>query len=242
MIFRSILKNQKKIDQTYKSLEDYNKNSDNLSEKIIPYIHPSKIVAVGLNYYDHAEEMKKKPTAEPMIFLKSPSSLTSFKDSIMLPNHMSSKVDYEGELGIVIKKEAKWINTNEAKKYILGGLCVNDITARDLQAIDIQFGRGKNFDTFCPVGPYISDEVDYQNLEIKTYLNGELKQNSNTNLMIHKIDYLISFISRIMTLNRGDIILTGTPGGVGQLKENDLVSVDIEGLGKTSNTVELCFK
>ena len=242
MIFISMLEDEKKIDQSYKSLEDYQKDSDNLSENIIPYINPSKIIAVGLNYYDHAEEMKKKPPIEPMIFLKSPSSLISFKDSIMLPNHMSSKVDYEGELGIVIKKEAKWVNTNEAKNYILGGICVNDVTARDLQAIDIQFGRGKNFDTFCPIGPYISDEIDYQNLEIRTYLNGELKQNSNTNLMVHKIDFLVSFISKIMTLNRGDIILTGTPGGVGQLKENDLVSVNIEGLGKTSNAVELCFR
>ena len=141
---------------------------------------------------------------------------------------------------IVIKKEAKWINTNEAKKYILGGLCVNDITARDLQAIDIQFGEEK-ISILCPVGLYIR-RSRLKTLKIKTYLNGELKQNSNTNLMIHKIDYLVSFISRIMTLNRGDIILTGTPGGLGQLKENDLVSVDIEGLGKTSNTVELCFK
>ena len=117
----------------------------------------------------------------------------------------------------------------------LGATCVNDVTARDLQAIDIQFGRGKNFDTFCPVGPFVSDDIDYQNLNIKTMLNNKIKQNSNTSLMVHKIDFLISFISKIMTLNRGDMILTGTPGGVGELMKNDLVSVNIEGLDQTCN-------
>ena len=202
---------------------------------------PSKIIAVGLNYHDHAEEMKKKPPEEPMIFLKSPSSLVGPYNQIFLPNHMSSKVDYEGELGIIISKEAKWVSIEESHKYILGGICINDVTARDLQAIDIQFGRGKNFDTFCPVGTTISDEIDYQNVKIQTFVNGEIKQDSNTSLMVHRIDFLISFISKIMTLNRGDIILTGTPGGVGQILENDLVSVKIEGLGQTGNKVVNSF-
>lgn len=202
---------------------------------------PSKIIAVGLNYHDHAEEMKKKPPQEPMIFLKSPSSLVGPYNQIFLPNHMSSKVDYEGELGIIISKEAKWVSIEESHKYILGGICINDVTARDLQAIDIQFGRGKNFDTFCPVGTTISDEIDYQNVKIQTFVNGEIKQDSNTSLMVHRIDFLISFISKIMTLNRGDIILTGTPGGVGQILENDLVSVKIEGLGQTGNKVVNSF-
>ena len=202
---------------------------------------PTKIIAVGLNYHDHAEEMKKKPPQEPMIFLKSPSSLIGPYNQIFLPNHMSSKVDYEGELGIIISKEAKWVSIEESHKYILGGICINDVTARDLQAIDIQFGRGKNFDTFCPVGTIISDEIDYQNVKIQTFVNGEIKQDSNTSFMVHRIDFLISFISKIMTLNRGDIILTGTPGGVGQILENDLVSVKIEGLGQTSNKVVNSF-
>ena len=176
-----------------------------------------------------------------MIFLKSPSSLIGPYNQIFLPNHMSSKVDYEGELGIIISKEAKWVSIEESHKYILGGICINDVTARDLQAIDIQFGRGKNFDTFCPVGTIISDEIDYQNVKIQTFVNGEIKQDSNTSFMVHRIDFLISFISKIMTLNRGDIILTGTPGGVGQILENDLVSVKIEGLGQTSNKVVNSF-
>ena len=204
-------------------------------------INPTKIIAVGLNYHDHAQEMKKKPPKEPMIFLKSPSSLTGPYNEIFLPNHMSSKIDYEGELGIIISKEAKWVSVEKSHKFILGAICINDITARDLQAIDIQFGRGKNFDTFCPVGTTISDEIDYQNVKIQTLVNGEIKQDSNTNLMVHKIDFLISFISKIMTLNKGDIILTGTPGGVGQILENDLVSVKIDGLGQTKNKVVNSF-
>lgn len=204
-------------------------------------INPTKIIAVGLNYHDHAQEMKKKPPKEPMIFLKSPSSLTGPYNEIFLPNHMSSKIDYEGELGIIISKEAKWVSVEKSHKFILGAICINDVTARDLQAIDIQFGRGKNFDTFCPVGTTISDEIDYQNVKIQTLVNGEIKQDSNTNLMVHKIDFLISFISKIMTLNKGDIILTGTPGGVGQILENDLVSVKIDGLGQTKNKVVNSF-
>ena len=204
-------------------------------------INPTKIIAVGLNYHDHAQEMKKKPPKEPMIFLKSPSSLTGPYNEIFLPNHMSSKIDYEGELGIIISKEAKWVSVEKSHKFILGAICINDVPARDLQAIDIQFGRGKNFDTFCPVGTTISDEIDYQNVKIQTLVNGEIKQDSNTNLMVHKIDFLISFISKIMTLNKGDIILTGTPGGVGQILENDLVSVKIDGLGQTKNKVVNSF-
>ena len=242
MIFHSLKKAKNKIDYQYDTYDEYKKSLSKSNHETLPYIMPTKIIAVGLNYHDHAEEMKKKPPKEPMIFLKSPSSLTSFNSTIFLPNHMSSKIDFEGELGIIIKKEAKWVEIKEAHKYILGGICVNDVTARDLQAIDIQFGRGKNFDTFCPIGPFVSDDIDYQNLNIKTMLNNKIKQNSNTSLMVHKIDFLISFISKIMTLNRGDMILTGTPGGVGELMKNDLVSVNIEGLDQTCNPVDLCFK
>ena len=201
--------------------------------------YPTKIVAIGLNYYDHAEEMKKDPPKEPLMFLKPVSSLITWNEDIIYPNHMSSKVDYEGELGIVIKKEAKWVSKEKAYDYILGGVCVNDVTARDLQSIDIQFSRAKGFDTFCPVGPYISDEIDYQNVKIKTVVNNQVKQESNTSLMVHKIDFLISYVSKIMTLNKGDLILTGTPGGVGSLQDQDIVSVNIEGLGETKNKVTL---
>ncbi|MEC9381569.1 MAG: fumarylacetoacetate hydrolase family protein [Thermodesulfobacteriota bacterium] len=204
--------------------------------------YPTKIIAIGLNYHDHAEEMKKKPPAEPLMFLKPPSSLIAWNEDIIYPNHMSSRVDYEGELGIVIKKEAKWVSVNEAQNYILGGLCVNDVTARDLQSLDIQFSRAKGFDTFCPVGPSVSDEIDYQNVKIKTIVNGETKQESSTSNMVHSVNFLISFISKIMTLNRGDLILTGTPGGIGQLKDKDIVSVNIEGLEGTRNKVSLRVK
>ena len=201
--------------------------------------YPTKIVAIGLNYYDHAEEMKKDPPKEPLMFLKPVSSLITWNEDIIYPNHMSSKVDYEGELGIVIKKEAKWVSKEKAYDYILGGVCVNDVTARDLQSVDIQFSRAKGFDTFCPVGPYISDEIDYQNVKIKTVVNNQVKQESNTSLMVHKIDFLISYVSKVMTLNKGDLILTGTPGGVGSLQDQDIVSVNIEGLGETKNKVTL---
>ena len=201
--------------------------------------YPTKIVAIGLNYYDHAEEMKKAPPKEPLMFLKPVSSLITWNEDIIYPNHMSSKVDYEGELGIVIKKEAKWVSKEKAYDYILGGVCVNDVTARDLQSIDIQFSRAKGFDTFCPVGPYISDEIDYQNVKIKTVVNNQVKQESNTSLMVHKIDFLISYVSKVMTLNKGDLILTGTPGGVGSLQDQDIVSVNIDGLGETKNKVTL---
>ena len=201
--------------------------------------YPTKIVAIGLNYYDHAEEMKKDPPKEPLMFLKPVSSLITWNEDIIYPIHMSSKVDYEGELGIVIKKEAKWVSKEKAYDYILGGVCVNDVTARDLQSIDIQFSRAKGFDTFCPVGPYISDEIDYQNVKIKTVVNNQVKQESNTSLMVHKIDFLISYVSKIMTLNKGDLILTGTPGGVGSLQDQDIVSVNIDGLGETKNKVTL---
>ena len=201
--------------------------------------YPTKIVAIGLNYYDHAEEMKKDPPKEPLMFLNPVSSLITWNEDIIYPNHMSSKVDYEGELGIVIKKEAKWVSKEKAYDYILGGVCVNDVTARDLQSVDIQFSRAKGFDTFCPVGPYISDEIDYQNVKIKTVVNNQVKQESNTSLMVHKIDFLISYVSKVMTLNKGDLILTGTPGGVGSLQDQDIVSVNIEGLGETKNKVTL---
>ena len=131
------------------------------------------------------------------------------------------------------------VSKDSALNFILGGICVNYVTARDLQSSDIQFSRAKGFDTFCPVGPFISDEIDYQNVKIKTIVNGETKQESDTSNMVHNIIFLISYISKVMTLNKGDLILTGTPGGVGQLNNGDTVSVRIEGLSETKNKVSL---
>lgn len=243
MIISSYNENNKKITKTFETIDSYNSFFQKVNKRdIVASVSPSKIVAIGLNYHDHAIEMKKQPPKEPLIFLKAPSSVIGPFENIIYPDYMSSKVDYEGELGIVIKKEAKWVNKKDAYKYILGAICINDITARDLQAQDVQFSRGKSFDTFCPVGPIISDEINYQDVRIKTILNGKIQQESNTSQMIHKIDFLISYISRIMTLNKGDIILTGTPGGVGQIKENDIVRVEIEGLESTNNNVHLGTK
>lgn len=241
MIISSIKKNKKikKYESTELFKEDFAKT--NKREFVAP-LNPTKIVAIGLNYFDHAEEMRKKPPEEPLIFLKAPSSLTGPYDEIVYPNYMSSKVDYEGELGIIIKKEAKWVSREKAYEHILGGVIVNDVTARDLQVKDVQFSRGKSFDTFCPVGPIISDEIDYQDVTIKTAVNDEIKQESSTKHMIHKIDFLISYISKIMTLNPGDLILTGTPGGVGQLSESDIVKVSIDGLEGTENKVVFKIK
>ena len=242
MIVCSRVENGKTKKKKYSSFKSYQDENEGKKINMAAPISPSKIVAIGLNYFDHAAEMKKSPPEEPLIFLKAPSSIVGPNDAILYPNYMSSKVDYEGELGIVIKKEAKWVSKKDARDYILGAICVNDITARDLQAKDIQFSRGKSFDTFCPVGPIISDEIDYQDVTIRTIVNKETRQESSTKDMIHKIDFLISYISKIMTLNKGDLILTGTPGGVGEIRENDIVSVQIEGLSATSNKVFLRSK
>ena len=240
MIYSAYSVKHKITRERYHSLESYQRYSK--KKYVVAPFSPTKIVAIGLNYYDHAEEMKKDPPKEPLIFLKAPSTLIGANMTIKIPNYMSSKIDYEGELGIVIKKEVKWVSKEKAHKYILGAICANDITARDLQAIDIQFTRAKSFDTFCPVGPYISDEIDYQNVKIKTIVNNKIKQESNTSFMIHKINFIISYVSKIMTLNKGDLILTGTPGGVGSLKNKDFVSVSIDGLGATKNKVSLRIK
>ena len=205
--------------------------------KILPVTLPSKIVCVGLNYKDHADEVKMKPTEEPIIFLKPSSSIVGQNDYIVLPNQ-SKRVDYEAELAVIIKEECKNIHLNEAKSFILGYTCANDITARDLQKKDGQWTRAKSFDTFCPIGPYIETDIDPTNLTIKLFHNKELKQESNTQNMIFGIYSLISFISSIMTLYPGDIVLTGTPPGVGPIKKGDELIVSIEGIGELKNFVK----
>ena len=205
--------------------------------KILPVTLPYKIICVGLNYKDHADEVKMKLPVEPIIFLKPNSSIIGQNDYIVLPDQ-SKRVEYEAELAVVIKKEGKHIPLEEAKNYILGYSCANDITARDLQKKDGQWTRAKSFDTFCPLGPFIETEIDPTNLEIKLFLNKELKQHSNTAYMIFGIYYLVSFISSVMTLFPGDIILTGTPPGVGEIKKGDEVIVSIEGIGELKNFVK----
>ncbi len=198
---------------------------------------PTKIIAVGLNYADHAREMKKTPPEDPMLFLKPSTSVTGSGDEIRYPGHMSQRVDYEGELGVVIGKKAHMVPEEKAFDYIFGYTCVNDVTARDLQAKDIQFTRGKGFDTFAPIGPFIETEADPSDLKIKTILNGEVKQNSSTNNLIFNVPELVSFISSVMTLLPGDVIATGTPSGVSPMRPGDIVEVRIGGIGNLVNHV-----
>ena len=174
---------------------------------------------------------------EPLIFLKPVTSLIGHKDSIIYPNSVK-QLDYEAELAIVIKKECKNIKPKDTSKYILGYTCLNDVTARDLQKKDGQWTRAKSFDTFCPMGPWLATQVNPQGLNIRSYLNGKLKQNSSTSEFIFSPDYLVSFISKIMTLNPGDVISTGTPFGVGPMKKRDKIEVEIEGIARLSNYVK----
>jgi 2-keto-4-pentenoate hydratase/2-oxohepta-3-ene-1,7-dioic acid hydratase in catechol pathway len=205
--------------------------------KLLAPCAPSKIVAIGLNYKDHAKEMNKKIPDDPMLFLKPSSSVIGDKDTILCPTHMSSRIDYEGELAVVIKKEAKNVNPDDALSFILGYTCLNDVTARDLQSKDVQFTRAKGFDTFAPLGPWIETTLNPFDLEIKTFLNGETKQHSNTSNLIFAVPKLISFISRVMTLYPGDVISTGTPGGISAMNVGDKVEVKIQSIGTLTNYV-----
>lgn len=202
---------------------------------------PSKIIAVGLNYRDHAEELKLNIPDEPLIFLKPPSSVIGNGESIVIPMG-SSRVDYEAELAIVIgsvcaKVSTKDIKNKDIKKYILGYTCANDVTERGYQKKDGQWTRAKSFDTFCPVGPWIATDVDPSNLAIELELDGKIKQSSNTSKMIKKPEEIVSFVSGIMTLRPGDLILTGTPSGVGPMKPGSVVAVRIQGIGTLENPV-----
>lgn len=203
----------------------------------LPPTQPTKIVAVGLNYRDHAEEFGQEVPQEPLIFLKPPSSITAHLSHIIYPES-ARRVDYEGELAVVIKKRIKKADESEASKAIFGYSCSNDVTERFLQKMDGQWTRAKGFDTFAPYGPWISTQLRPEDgLYIRTRLNGILKQNSSTSNMIFSPQKLVSFVSKIMTLEPGDIILTGTPSGVGPLMPGDTVSVEIEGIGILTNTV-----
>ncbi len=205
--------------------------------KLLPPCEPSKIIAIGLNYIDHAKEMNREIPDEPMLFMKPGTAVTGHRNSIVYPGHMSERVDYEGELAVIISREARMVKKENAHNYILGYTCINDITARDLQSKDIQFTRAKGFDTFAPTGPFIETELDTSYLEIKTYLNGELRQQSNTSNLIFNVAKLVNFISGVMTLLPGDIIATGTPSGIGSMKPGDIVEVEIEGIGKLRNNI-----
>jgi 2-keto-4-pentenoate hydratase/2-oxohepta-3-ene-1,7-dioic acid hydratase in catechol pathway len=204
--------------------------------KFLSPTRPTKIVAVGLNYRAHAEEMGKPIPEEPLIFLKPSTAVISNKMKIVLPK-MSDRVDYEGELAVVIGRKCRKVSPEEAKEYILGYSCFNDVTARDLQKKDVQYTRAKSFDTFGPYGPWINTDIDPIGLRIETRVNGEVRQRGNTEDMIFSPFELVSFVSQIMTLLPGDVISTGTPPGVGPLNPDDRVEVEIEGIGSLINYV-----
>ena len=204
--------------------------------KILAPCFPSKVVAVGLNYIDHAKELCMKAPEEPILFMKPSTSVIGPNDNIIYPK-MSRRVDYEAELAVVIKDKTKNVKPEEAHTHIFGYTCLNDVTARDLQKKDGQWTRAKSFDTFCPIGPYIVTDINPDNLKIALFLNGQLKQSSFTSNLIFNVQKLVSFISKVMTLFPGDIITTGTPSGIGPLKRGDKVEVVIEKVGRLRNFV-----
>ena len=208
------------------------------SVKLLSPVVPSKIVCVGRNYRDHAAELGNEVPKSPLLFLKPPSSVIGPEEEIQIPEQ-SQRVDFEGELAVVIGKKARQIGPDEdVKQYIRGYTIVNDVTARDLQKTDGQWTRAKGFDTFCPTGPLVTDEIDLTaGVEVETRLNGERKQHGNTSDFIFPVDFLLRYITAAMTLYPGDLIPTGTPAGVGPVQPGDRVEVEIGGIGVLANPV-----
>jgi 2-keto-4-pentenoate hydratase/2-oxohepta-3-ene-1,7-dioic acid hydratase in catechol pathway len=205
--------------------------------KLLAPVAPSKVVCVGRNYREHAAELGNKMPDEPLLFLKAPSAVIASEDRIELPA-ASQQVEHEGELGVVIGKTARHVSeTEDALDYVFGYTCVNDVTARDLQRKDVQFTRGKSFDTFCPVGPWVVADLDPANVTVTTRLNGKVRQKGNTADMAFGVAFLIRYISAIMTLYPGDLIATGTPAGVSRMQHGDVVEVEVSGIGILRNQV-----
>jgi 2-keto-4-pentenoate hydratase/2-oxohepta-3-ene-1,7-dioic acid hydratase in catechol pathway len=220
----------------YRQLKRRNRYHRLSDLKLLPPCTPSKIVALGLNYHSHAREIKMPVPPEPLIFLKPSTSVIGPEDNIVYPES-SERIDYEGELGVVIKNRTRRVSTREAMNHVLGFTCFNDVTARDLQYRDKQWTRAKSFDTFSAIGPCIETELDPGNVYLETCLNGELRQQGNTSDLVFPVPELVSFISHIMTLLPGDIIATGTPSGIGPMKPGDTVEVKIEPIGTLRNYV-----
>jgi 2-keto-4-pentenoate hydratase/2-oxohepta-3-ene-1,7-dioic acid hydratase in catechol pathway len=208
------------------------------SVRLLAPLMPGKIIGIGRNYGAHARELgNAPPEEEPMIFLKPPSAVISPGDAIVIPA-ASKRVDHEAELGVILGKAARNLHSDEDPfQYVLGYTCVNDVTARDLQKKDVQFTRGKGFDTFCPFGPWIETELDPGHLLVSARVNGEVRQQAPTSDMLFSVATLIRFLAGIMTLFPGDLIATGTPAGVGPLAAGDTVEVEVEGIGVLSNPV-----
>ncbi len=205
---------------------------------LLPPVVPSKIVCIGRNYREHAAELGNEVPKEPLLFLKTPSSLIAHKQPIRIPS-ISQRVDFEGELAIVIGKRCSKIGSDEdVRPYIRGYTIVNDVTARDLQKSDGQWSRAKGFDTFCPAGPFVTDEIDPNaGIQVQTRLNGAIRQDGNTRDLIFPIDFLLRHITAAITLYPGDLIPTGTPSGVAPMQPGDTVEVSIQGIATLSNPV-----
>jgi 2-keto-4-pentenoate hydratase/2-oxohepta-3-ene-1,7-dioic acid hydratase in catechol pathway len=205
--------------------------------RLVAPILPSKVVAIGKNYAAHAREMGGEAPSEPVIFLKPSTSVIGPGEPVAYPQKLSERVDFEGELAVVIGRLCRDVPVERTAEVVLGYTCANDVTARDLQRRDGQWARGKSFDTFCPIGPWIETEVEPADLAITTTVNGEVRQESRTSLLLHNVPTLIAYVSQVMTLLPGDVILTGTPEGVGPLEIDDEVAVTIESIGTLANRV-----
>lgn len=204
--------------------------------RMLSPILPSKVVAVGRNYAEHARELGNEVPATPLLFLKPSTSVIGTGDVIRLPRD-SSQVEHEAELAAVIGSPAKDVAREQALDHVLGYTAANDVTARDQQRADVQFTRSKGYDSFCPIGPWIETVLDPSDLRVTATVNGELRQDGRTSQMVHDVASLIAFASNVMTLLPGDVILTGTPAGVGPLRDGDRVSIEIEGIGTLTNEV-----
>ena len=199
-------------------------------------VRPSIVVCIGLNYKDHAAEMKKKLPEEPLVFFKPTTSVIGPEEAIQIPS-WAGRIEHEAELAIVIGRRARHVRSAEAMDHVLGVTCLNDVTARELQAKDVQYSRAKGFDTFSPIGPCIAVGLDPSALDIEGWVNGERRQHSNTRELIFSVPYLVEHVTRFMTLEAGDVITTGTPSGVGALVPGDRMMVKLEGVGTLSNPV-----
>ena len=207
-------------------------------ESWLPPTNPSKVVAIGLNFRDHAREMGLPIPEEPTFFLKPSTTVIAHGEPVIYPPVMTNRVDYEAELAIVMGKQCRSVSPEEAVGYILGYTCANDVTARDIQPKEGQLTRSKSFDTFCPLGPWIVAGIDPSDLEIEMIVNGKVVQHSRTSNFIFPVNVLVSYISHVMTLNPGDVIITGTPPGIGPVVRGDIMQVKIEGIGLLENPLK----
>jgi 2-keto-4-pentenoate hydratase/2-oxohepta-3-ene-1,7-dioic acid hydratase in catechol pathway len=205
--------------------------------RLLAPVLPSKVVAIGKNYLEHARETGSEPPAEPLIFLKPSTAVIGHGDAIVRPVQLSRRVDYEGELAVVFGRLCRDVPVARVPEVIFGYTCANDVTARDLQARDGQWARAKGFDTFCPLGPWIETGLDASDVQLTTTVNGAVRQDSRTSLLIHDIPTLVSYVTAVMTMLPGDVLLTGTPEGIGPIVAGDDVAVSIEGIGSLANRV-----